>query len=281
MITESFQTTPLAKVAPSYLYFQFSDDDDLQAFVSSYNQLTQGYIDWFNNTPLGFYVSGNISGLLLDWVAQGIYGIKRPIIITTPSTTSSKGGYDSNPYNTTPYNGFSFTSTASVSQIANDDIYKRVMTWILYRGDGQQMSIPWMKRRVARFLYGSNGSDVSVDYLQYVSINDIPGQKLGLSPTGGINGVFVNRMAVNGNINKIISIITPKEKMPSSLNTIPTDSSALNNNTPLDVNSGLIVVRNRVYISLPYSPMALTFQRLLSEGILPSPFQVNITVTLT
>jgi hypothetical protein len=43
-----------------------------------------------------------------------------------------------------------------------DDLFKRAMTWLLYRGDGTTFNIRWLKRRIYRFLNGANGADISV-----------------------------------------------------------------------------------------------------------------------
>lgn len=156
---ESFSTLPLQQCVPSHLFYQYSDDQDLQAFVSTYNSLAQGYLDFFNNTPLGLYTSPNISGPLLDWIGQGIYGIPRPVLSNQSSSVTA--GYNSAPYNTVPYNGAVFASSGT-SSLASDDIYKRAMTWNLYRGDGQMFTIGWLKNRVNRFLNGPNGTDYPV-----------------------------------------------------------------------------------------------------------------------
>lgn len=153
---ESFSTLPLQNVIPSYMYWEYSDDQDLQAFVASYNSLGQGYLDWFNSTPLGVYTSSNITGPLLDWIGNGIYGIPRPVLSSQTSLTTA--GYNTLPYNTVPYDFLSESSSGSAA-IASDDIYKRVMTWNLYRGDGQVFTIGWLKNRVNRFLNGANGTD--------------------------------------------------------------------------------------------------------------------------
>ena len=148
---------PLKTCLPSYCYWQFSDDDNLQAFVASFNTLAQSYLSWFNSTPLAVYTGSGIYGPLLDWIGNGIYGIPRPVLSSFSSLTIA--GYDEYAYNTMAYNGLSY-SASGTSSIATDDIYKRVLTWTLYRGDGQQFCIPWLKRRVSRFLYGVNGMDV-------------------------------------------------------------------------------------------------------------------------
>ncbi|SAK53666.1 hypothetical protein AWB78_01348 [Caballeronia calidae] len=156
MQIESFSTAPLQGVVPSYLYWEFSDDDDLQAFVANFNDLAQGYLDWFNQTPLAVYTSPFIYGPLLDWIGRGIYGISRPVLSSTANLRLA--GYNENPYNTVSYNGL-FYSTNQTASASNDDIYKRVMTWHLYRGDGQQFTMQWLKNRISRFVNGANGMD--------------------------------------------------------------------------------------------------------------------------
>lgn len=166
---EDFNQLPFQNIIKSYLYQQYADDSDLQAFVSSYNNLAQGYLDWFNQTPLSVYTNSNISGLLLDWVGAGLYNVTRPVISTSSSTTS--GVYGTAPYGLyTPY-GIQITTTSGTATVATDDVYKRALTWNLYAGDGYQMSIIWLRKRIARFLYGVNGSDISVDDLINVSIS--------------------------------------------------------------------------------------------------------------
>ncbi len=157
----------LQQVPPAYLYAQYSDDADLQAFFAAYNALAQGYLEWFTDTPLGVYTNSNISGPLLDWIAEGIYGVSRPVIAT--EFQYQKGAYNTQGFNTSAFNGNNVTITGTAQQ-TTDDYYKRVLTWIFYRNDGQQFSMTWLKKRIARFLYGSDGSDVSVGQINNVSI---------------------------------------------------------------------------------------------------------------
>lgn len=154
-LIESFSTLPLQTVIPSYLYMEYADDDDLQAFVNSFNSLSQGYLDWFLQTPLGVYTLSTINGTLLDWVGLGLYGIPRPVL--SSEQTFVTAGYNSFSYDTLPLDGSS-TSTTGTATIASDDIYKRVLTWHVYRGDGQVFNMQWLKNRIARFLLGANGS---------------------------------------------------------------------------------------------------------------------------
>lgn len=183
---ESFSTLPLQQCIPSYLYWNFSDDQDLQAFVASFNSLAQGYLDFFNQTPLGLYTSPNINGPLLDWIGNGLYGIPRPVLST--QTSSTVAGYNTAPYDTVPYNSLAFSSSGTAT-LASDDIYKRMLTWDLYRGDGQMFTIGWLKNRVNRFLNGANGTDypvlnnppsitVSGNTFTISVFNDVPGSAL-------------------------------------------------------------------------------------------------------
>lgn len=159
MQIESFDSLPLQAVIPSYLYVQYADDDDLQAFIASFNEIAQGYLDWFNQTPLSVYTSPNIAGALLDWIGQGIWGIPRPVLSNESAQVFA--GYNEATYDTLAYNALNYVQSGS-AQLASDDIYKRVLTWNLYRGDGQMFCMQWLKNRIARFLNGPNGGDYPV-----------------------------------------------------------------------------------------------------------------------
>jgi hypothetical protein len=53
---------------------------------------------------------------------------------------------------------------------ASDDIYKRILTWKLYRGDGYSMNITWLKKRLMRFLTGVNGASLAIDNTDPISV---------------------------------------------------------------------------------------------------------------
>ena len=145
-------------IIQAYPYVQFADDDNISAWFDAFNEYAQVYLDWFNNTPLAVYTNDNISGDLLDWVAAGIYGCYRtPIAFGNSRTIGALNTYTPNylPLNQGKdlSNQTSFTMT--------DDIFKRVITWNFYKADGTQMSIPWLKKRIARFAVVAL-SDVSI-----------------------------------------------------------------------------------------------------------------------
>jgi hypothetical protein len=145
------------QILPSYVYAEYSDDDDIQAFVAAQNSLAQGYLDWFNGTPFAAYTQPGISGPLLDWVGNSLYGIPRPVIGS--SSTFRAGAISTFAINTIPV-GAEIVTTSGQAQAVSDDMYKRVLTWIFYRGDGKIPSIDWLLRRFSRFLYGVNGTDI-------------------------------------------------------------------------------------------------------------------------
>jgi hypothetical protein len=157
------------EVIPSYLYQEYSDDDDLQAFVAAYNTMAQQYVEWF--CEIGLPVYTGLSGLLLDWIAQGIYGISRPILPT--GVFRNFGTYNSAPYNRFYYNEFNPNAPLNAHsgfQAVTDDIFQRIITWHFFKGDGKNFSISWLKRRIQRFLYGVNGTAPNIDQTYRISV---------------------------------------------------------------------------------------------------------------
>ena len=151
----------------SYLYQEYSDDNDLQNFVNSYNTIAQNYLDTVNGLNLPIYTADNISGPLLDWVAQGIYGIARPVLASGRNTYLG----DMNTYdlNTVGMNDLVTVGPVSITA-TSDDAFKRILTWALYRGDGRQFGIRWLKRRIMRFLLGTNGIDPGINETNQISV---------------------------------------------------------------------------------------------------------------
>lgn len=143
-------TPPLSLTIPSYLYVQYNDDDALQAFVKAYNGLTQEFVAWFNTVSLPIYPL--LSGDLLDWVAAGLYGFpERPVLGS--GTLNPIGALDTYAYDTLAYNGSAVGGNLVYNPVS-DDVFRRIITWHFYKGDGKVFNIRWLKRRIARFLYG-------------------------------------------------------------------------------------------------------------------------------
>lgn len=152
--------TTIQTTIPSYPYAQYSDDDGIQQFVAAYNVMGQGWVDAFNQLNLPVY--SLLSGQLLDWVAQGLYGLARPILSLQQKVSSQSGPYNSIEYDRIPYDaGLVIGPVAGSYLLVNDDQFKRMITWHVYKGDGFQFSTRWLKRRVHRFINGANGTDAS------------------------------------------------------------------------------------------------------------------------
>lgn len=148
--------TPLNKTIPAYPFVQFNDDPNVVAFFTAYNQITQTYLNAFNKLSLPFWPNGNINGYLLDWIAEGIYGVRRPYVKISEGSVA-KGEYDTVEYDAITYSRLKRHQHGK-TQYLPDEYFKRVLTWDFYKGDGFQFSIPWLKRRLARFIHGKAGA---------------------------------------------------------------------------------------------------------------------------
>lgn len=150
---------------PAYLYQQYYDDADLQAFVTALNDSSQSNLDRINNLVLPDYTTK--FGLLLDWVALGIYGLKRPLL--PYAGVIGSGVYNEAIYDTTVYNE-NIIITPSGFYETTDDIFKRIITWNFYRGDGYHFNIRWLKNRVYRFLAQANGLPTPIPNTYDISV---------------------------------------------------------------------------------------------------------------
>jgi len=170
--------TTITNQVPSYLYFQYLDDPDLPSLIAAYNTITQNYLNWFSTVNLPVYTG--LSGALLDWIGQGVYGLPRPNLATT-QINGMIGQLASQPWRAadsvpapTPTIVEALATTqlyeVNTGYVTTDDIYKRILTWWFYKADGTTFSIPWLKRRITRFLFGINGMDVNMPFTPNVSV---------------------------------------------------------------------------------------------------------------
>ena len=78
------------------------------------------------------------------------------------------------PYNTWELNQIQIDGSEIVNTgqyyLTNDDLFKRCLTWNLYKGDGKVMNVRRLKRRFMRFLTGANGVDPGIDSTIPISI---------------------------------------------------------------------------------------------------------------
>lgn len=236
----SGQTT-LTQTIKSYLYQQYNDDDTLQDFVNSYNQMTQDYMTWF--ATIGLPVYTGLSGSMLDWVAQGLYGMIRPSL---PSGLSKNlGMLNTIVFNSLPLNKELILGPASF-YTTSDDLFKRILTWHFFKGDGKVFDVRWLKRRVMRFLTGVDGTAGNTDATYQVSVT------FGVDNQININLQSIRRFARGG------AIMGAGLMNAFWLNEFVTTS-----------------------IQLPVSPLAPVFKAAMDSGVLEFPFQfvpiVNIS----
>lgn len=179
----------LTQTIPSYLYVQYNDDENLQAFVDAFNELAQEYVTWFATVSLPVYTE--LETDLLSWVGEGLYGVPRPYI--PDEVPRFIGPVNTFGPNVLPVNGWGYALNGSFSA-ASDDIYKRVLTWRLYKGDGHQFSVMWLKRRIARFLYGADGSDPPVEETYDISVQFVGGNVVWITVPGFTDTLLLAQM---------------------------------------------------------------------------------------
>jgi len=232
----------LTNVIPSYLYVQYADDDDLQAFVRAYNEMAQQYVTWFATISLPVYTSNTINSALLDWVAEGLYGMKRPVL---PSGLSQNlGMLNTIQLNTLPLNVEELLGPPDY-YLVDDDVFKRILTWHLYKGDGKLFDIRWLKRRVMRFLTGINGGQGETDQTYQISIS------FGVDGEVNINLQSIQRFATGG------ALLGFGLMNDFQLNELETD-----------------------YVVVPISPVAPIFKAAVESGVLELPFQYTWIVNI-
>jgi hypothetical protein len=201
--------TTLTQTIPSYIYQQFADDADLQAFAQSFNLLAQIYVSWFATVPLAVYTSPAITGALLDWVARGIYGFVRPSLAS--GRNRNLGSYNTTSYNTIAYNRRKVIGPSNVT-VTSDDVFKRIITWNFYKGDGNVFNVRWLKRRIMRFLLGTNGTAPNIDQTYLVSVGTGPGI-ISIRMTAGtrtiLTGPYNTRSYNTGAYNSVVSRFNP------------------------------------------------------------------------
>lgn len=178
------------KVLRSYLYQEYNDDEDLQVFVLAYNDMAQAYITWFTTVLLPKFAQNElVSGELLDWIGIGLYGMPRPTLAS--GQRRSLGLFNTAMFNEAMFNENILLDPSDLF-VTDDDTYKRILTWHLYKGDGKQFNVRWLKRRVQRFLTGSNGGQgvtagTMSDDAKYPADFYPPDQTYNISVTFGAN----------------------------------------------------------------------------------------------
>jgi len=234
--------TTLQNVIPSYLYVQYNDDDALQAFVNSYNTMSQEYLTYFNDLNLPNYTKNPIEGDLLDWVAGGVYGFLRPVFPTI--NLSIIGPFNTWAFNTIAFNDSTNGNNTSYTFYTSDDAFRRVICWHFYKDDGDIFTVRWLKRRIYRFLFGVDGLYINPDQTYRISVTFGPSS--------------VNIRTVNN-----IRTITGGAIFGRALGARRAFGSLTSTNE-----------------SLPEIPQAYVLNAALQGGILEVPFQYNFNADI-
>ncbi len=241
--------TTLLHTIPSYLYQQYSDDDDLQAFVTAYNIMAEQYVDWFVHINLPVYTKDPVSGPLLDWVAAGLYGILRPAL---PSGLQRVVG----PLNTYQFNAWPLNRIHLVSSgelfTTTDDLFRRIISWHFFKGDGKYFDIRWLKRRVMRFLEGVDG------YL-----TEDQGGTLGPDETYPVSVTFGANNEVNINLFKTRRFFTGGALIGA-----------------FGMNTRMFNEFDTRSVEYPVSPLAPILKSAIDTGVLELPFQYKFIVNV-
>ncbi|MGS5102125.1 hypothetical protein [Escherichia coli] len=231
----------LEDIIRSYLYTQYNDDDNIRAFVTAYNTMAKNIYDWMRSANLPIFVGGYNAGDQLRWIARGIYGVKPPVLASGRQLVI--GTFNTCTFNTVPFNTRRVINK-SEQIVVSDDLFKRIMTWNFYKGDGFYFTIPWLKRRIMRFLTGVNGVDVVNDQHWSISV---------LFSGGGAS----------------VSIIKGFRKL--------TDSSVYNAQT---FNSRAYNQKTSVLIKSNEYEYASLFKQAFDSGLLHMPFYQPVSVTI-
>lgn len=178
--------TVLTQTIPAYVYQQYADDDSIQALNTAFNQIAQAYVTWFATIGLPIYTGAAISGALLDWVANGLYGYARPVFTT--GRTREAGPPNTFTPNQLPPNTRKRVGSQTFFA-ASDDVYKRCLTWNFYKGDGRTFSVRWLKRRVMRWLIGTAGTAPPIDQTYQISVTFGIGNQVNIRLIEGVRSV--------------------------------------------------------------------------------------------
>lgn len=182
---------------PPYPYLPYVFDDKISAIFQGITSYYQDYVDSFNALNLPIYNSK--IGSFLDFVGVNLYGISRPVLPIGNIVTM--GEINNAALNELELNKL-ITKYPDQFYIATDDVYKRVITWHHYKGDGDLFNVRHLKRRIMRFL--SNGTinqtyQISVSFGQKNQCNIIiyNNGRINLRPSAVINDGELNGFVLN------------------------------------------------------------------------------------
>jgi hypothetical protein len=130
-----------------------------------------------------------------------------------------------------------------------DDIFRRIITWHFWKGDGKVFDVRWLKRRVMRFLTGVDGTAGDTDMTYPVSIT------FGADCEVNINLSSTRRVVLGGAIFNAFQMNAFSPMIP--FNGLQTEE-----------------------IIFPVSPLAPLFKSAVDTGVLELPFQYRFIVNV-
>lgn len=291
--------TGLTTVIPSYLYQEYSDDDDLQGWCEAQNIAQQDFVDTFNALNLPIYPGPIVSGALLDWVARGVYGMARPALRTGRAQQIG-------PLNTYGSNwlipmwmvvgahesaNFALNVVEQVGPgnvvVATDDIYRRILTWHFYKADGNYFCTRWLKRRVWRFCYCKDGwsTDFAVDPMTGAE------HKSRIGPFALLDDAFIAdtkqiSVTLGANRNITIRFVLGKRTVTGGalMNRFGCNGFEPEFGTAdaWDIGDRAIYLNDleTTYEVYPPLPLMYTFKEAIDCGALEVPYQFNFTCNI-
>lgn len=232
--------TSVTVALPQYLYQQYNDDEDLLAFVDAFNLIVQSYMDWMTTINLPIY--SGLQGDLLDWVMEGLYGIVRPVL--PYGLSQSHGPLNTATMNSIVLNGYQIDGPDNF-YLTTDDTFKRIATWYKWLGDGKQFNVRWIKRRVKRFLTGTDGGPGETDETYDIGVSFGP----------------------NGEININLQSVRRSSLFGAMMNVSVMNGFALNE---FDTTA----------VQIPISPLVPIFKAAVEAGVLKFPYQLTPIVNV-
>jgi hypothetical protein len=277
----TYSPSGLTKVIPSYLYQEYSDDDDLQEFVEAQNTIQQDYVDTFNAINLPIYTGPIVAGALLDWVGRGLYGMPRPSI--GAGLPVQRGPLNTwAPAQLPAINELIQVSVGNVV-VTNDDLYRRIITWHFFKGSTKYFSARWLKRRIWRFLYGQDGTNPDYAWSPETGNKPVPAD----SNDAFIAGTYQISISIGVDRNVTIRFVLGNRTITGGamLNCFGPNGFGpnLGANTEAPPNGYKVITLNdveSVYSKLPPLPYMSTFKMALESGVLETPYQFNFTCTI-
>lgn len=154
--------------AKAYPYHQFTDDVNITAFFDAYNKIAQDYLTWLVEHPFALYTRSEITGGFLNYCAYCLYGQFR-YRISDVHLQGYTGALNDTDINRLAVDEVDIRKQYKGAAIS-DDNFKRILTWNFYKGDGLNFTIPWLKKRVMRFLTGENGKTKQFNNCEKISV---------------------------------------------------------------------------------------------------------------